>query len=284
MNSLLERIRWSPNFIREFGFLHGVRLLFGIVRKLDHKADRIDRFMVPGYSNSISLRRSVADHATFRQCMVMNQYDFRHFEQAKRLFDCYESIVATGRRPLIIDCGANIGLATLWFARHFPKAIIAAIEPDEDNFELLRRNTSHLGSRVQLVKGGIWNQSTTLRIKNKNSGSASFQVESTEASTVDTIRAFTIDEVVELCGNSSLLIVKLDIEGAQANLFKDNIEWVARTPLLTLELDDWLLPWQGTSRPFFACVGKLPFDYLMHKESIFCFQDIGTRASPNGPS
>jgi len=274
MSMLFERIKWSPNFVREFGLIHGMRLLFDIVRKLEHESNTVTSFDVPGYPAPIALRRSVADHATFRQCMVMKQYDFHHFEQAKRIATLYESILARGQVPLIIDCGANIGLATLWFARLFPKAIVAAVEPDANNFQMLQRNTKHLGSQVHHIQGGIWNESTQLRIKNKASGSASFRVEPGTQDEEDCIRAFTVDEVVELCGNVSILIVKLDIEGAQANLFKDNIDWVSRTPLLTLELDDWLLPWQGTSRSFFACVSRLPFDYLMYKESIFCFQDF----------
>jgi len=44
--------------------------------------------------------------------------------------------------------------------------------------------------------------------------------------------------------------------------------------LLTLELDDWLMPWQGTSRSFFRCVSRYAFDYLIGGESIFCFRDF----------
>jgi hypothetical protein len=68
--------------------------------------------------------------------------------------------------------------------------------------------------------------------------------------------------------------VKIDIEGAQGKLFKSNTEWVTNSHLITLELDDWLMPWQGTSRAFFSCLSKYPFDYLLGQESIFCFRDF----------
>ena len=35
------------------------------------------------------------------------------------------------------------------------------------------------------------------------------------------------------------------------------------------------MPWRGSSRPFFQCVGQLPFDYLLRGENIFCFRDAG---------
>jgi len=53
----------------------------------------------------------------------------------------YERIVADGRQPLIIDCGANIGCASVWFATQYPKARILAVEPDPDNFRMLVRNS-----------------------------------------------------------------------------------------------------------------------------------------------
>ena len=53
----------------------------------------------------------------------------------------YREIVARGAVPLIVDLGANIGTATLFFVEQFPEARIEAVEPDRANFELLRHNT-----------------------------------------------------------------------------------------------------------------------------------------------
>lgn len=43
-------------------------------------------------------------------------------------------------RPRIIDAGAHIGMATLYFKRLFPAAIITAIEPFPRSFKLLENN------------------------------------------------------------------------------------------------------------------------------------------------
>jgi FkbM family methyltransferase len=42
--------------------------------------------------------------------------------------------------PIIVDVGAHIGLATLYFKSIYPQAIITAIEPLWENFNLLSRN------------------------------------------------------------------------------------------------------------------------------------------------
>ncbi|MDO9451741.1 MAG: hypothetical protein Q7J29_02670, partial [Stagnimonas sp.] len=71
MNMLYQKLRWSPNFVREFGFLNGTKLLLQNVRRWPHEANHRRAYRVAGYSAPIHLRSNVADHATFRQCMVM---------------------------------------------------------------------------------------------------------------------------------------------------------------------------------------------------------------------
>ncbi|HKO04466.1 MAG TPA: FkbM family methyltransferase [Candidatus Acidoferrales bacterium] len=43
-------------------------------------------------------------------------------------------------RPLILDCGSNIGVSLLFFKRQFPESRIVAFEPDPQTFSLLKRN------------------------------------------------------------------------------------------------------------------------------------------------
>src|SRR5438309_286226 len=42
--------------------------------------------------------------------------------------------------PLIFDCGANIGMAVLYFKWMYPRSRIVAFEPEPATFELLKRN------------------------------------------------------------------------------------------------------------------------------------------------
>jgi len=46
---------------------------------------------------------------------------------------------ATREDPLIIDCGANIGMATLFFSMQYPKARIVTMEPSPGSFGRLRK-------------------------------------------------------------------------------------------------------------------------------------------------
>ena len=202
------------------------------------------------------------------------------FPKATRVLSVYRDQVKNGIPPLIIDCGGNIGLAARYFADQFPDARLISIEPQSDNFTMLKRNVACLGDRITALNGGIWNETGTLQITNPDAGSAAFRVDAASGGTAESIRAYTIDEVCALAKVDAPLIVKIDIEGAQRTLFSSNVDWVARTHLIMLELDDWLMPWQGTSRPFFSCLSKYPFDYIISGETMFCFRDTEADAAP----
>lgn len=278
MNIDTTRITRLPNYLRKYGLTRGFSLFRDIERPLPHNSSQVRAFRVPGYVQPIHLRDSISDHATFWQCIVRDQYAVDAFLQAAALRRAYADRVARGERPLIIDCGGNIGLSTLYLAAAWPQARIVVVEPDDANFAMLKRNTAHLGDRVTALQGGIWNRPVRLKIDDPSAGSAAFRVSEHAVEGGEGLRAYTIDEVCDLAGEDHPLIVKLDIEGAQARLFADNTAWVARSDLIVLELDDWQLPWQGSSRSFFAALAGLPFDYLMAGESIFCFN--GDRLAP----
>lgn len=53
----------------------------------------------------------------------------------------------------IVDVGANIGAASIWFHSRFPNAIIHAYEPCEQSFHLLGENT--LNCKVRRHNGGL---------------------------------------------------------------------------------------------------------------------------------
>lgn len=268
-----------PSYIKNFGFYNGIKLCYKIevIQKSAKSKYKTHEYYIPNYKTPIYLRNCISDHAIFWQCLVKNQYDFKQFHQSGRLISEYNKLVDTGQTPLIIDCGGNIGLASFWYANRFPAAKIVVVEPDQANLEILKLNLNCFGDRVVVLKGGIWNKEGFLKITNPESGPAAYRVDFDDEKSADGIRCYTINEICEMQNCNNPYIVKIDIEGSQKNLFKDNTEWVKNTNLITLELDDWLLPWQGTSRNFFSCLSQYPFDYLLNGESIFCFRDFNAQ-------
>lgn len=274
MLSVNRFVRRLPNYIRRFGAINGVAMAAHIERQLPRSAARVRQVVVPGWRAPVSLRDSMGDHATFWQCVVSEQYGLDRFPQTKRLKQAYASALARKEVPLIIDCGANIGLAALWFANEFPEARIIAVEPDQNNFALLQQNIAPYGDGIIAMQGGIWPSEGFVRIENPTAGSAAFRVVPCDHDHVDAVRTFTIPSLCASVDAKCPFIVKIDIEGAQGPLFSQHTEWVRDSALIVLELDDWQLPWTGTSRSFFSTISQWPFDYLLGGESIFCFRDV----------
>jgi FkbM family methyltransferase len=273
LTALKRRISRLPNYIRAHGLSAGVRLAWSIEKQLPATAEQPRPFAVHPYGQ-VWLRECVSDHSIFFQCLVRRQYDFSHMAHWPRVRQHYDALVAAGKRPLIIDCGGNVGLSSLWFAHAFPEARIVVVEPDQRNFAVLTRNLSRVAERVQAVNGGVWGHSGTLHITNPEAGFAAFMLAESAAGELpaNAIKAYSIDDLMRAAQADEIFIVKVDIEGAQEQVFAENTGWVAKTRVLMIELDDWRLPWQGNSLSFFRCTSQLPCDYVLDGETLFCFR------------
>jgi FkbM family methyltransferase len=206
-------------------------------------------------------------HLGFLQIWIKQEYDLGGWPQlCERLRSAYGRLIAAGRTPLIIDAGANIGLASLWFATMFPEARIYAVEPDEGNLALLRRNVASCRN-VVVLPGAVWDRPCEVGIANPDAGAGGFRV----AEGGGDVRAYTIPEIVKAAGDEPF-IVKIDIEGGEDALFRSNTDWLSAAHLTILELHDWMLPSQGTSRNFLRCISETSVDVVFQGENVFCFK------------
>lgn len=115
-------------------------------------------------------------------------------------------------RPLILDCGANIGFSVLNYRRQFPKSRIIAFEPDPRLTPFLKRNLQRNGADdVEVIEAAAW-------IRN---GEGSFQLVGADGSRLvdkksegrESVGVMTID-LAEYLGQPVDLL-KMDIEGAE---------------------------------------------------------------------
>src|SRR5262249_4731796 len=64
---------------------------------------------------------------------------------------------ATSESPRILDCGANVGLASLFFKRRYPAARITAYEADPALCAIARANLASNGAAdVEIVNAALW--------------------------------------------------------------------------------------------------------------------------------
>lgn len=119
--------------------------------------------------------------------------------------------------PLIIDCGANIGMSVIYFKTIYPDARIIAFEADKHIFEVLKSNIEKYElTNVELVNKACWNSETTLRFfsEGADGGRMAEESETEKIITVDTIR-------LKRYLKEKIDFLKIDIEGAEIEVLPD---------------------------------------------------------------
>jgi FkbM family methyltransferase len=170
----------------------------------------------------------------------------------------------------IIDAGANIGTATLFFAREYPDAQIIAIEPEASNFNLLKRNCQHLPNVIP-INAALWSSEQQLKIADPAAESWAFSIAAVNgngAPSATTVAAVTVAGLFEKYGVAQIDLLKLDVEGAERELFQGNPEaWLGSVNQIIIELHDRI--WPGCAEAFYKAVTRRSFNQEVRGENIF---------------
>jgi len=119
-------------------------------------------------------------------------------------------------KPYIIDCGANIGLSVIYMKNSFPNATIIAFEPDERNFDLLKKNIENFGfEQVEIRCEAVWIENTILQFVSE--GSMSSRINNNISGSTIPVKAIRLKDYL----NKPVDFLKIDIEGAEYQVMKD---------------------------------------------------------------
>ena len=130
--------------------------------------------------------------------------------------DIYEQgLVAVRDSDVVIDVGAHLGTFTR-IAMHRGARQVIALEPDPVNAACFSRTFADeiADGRVQLVEAAAWHSSGTLEFEVGGASQTGHVAGSHAAKTV-TVRAVTLDQVVEELKLARVDFIKMDIEGAE---------------------------------------------------------------------
>jgi FkbM family methyltransferase len=187
----------------------------------------------------VSIRIGTSDLACFEQVFLRGEYNMP--------YDIEPAI--------IIDAGANVGAATLFFSHRYPGARIFAIEPEATNFEMLKHNCGGLRN-VTLIEAALWSRHAHLSVI--AAGREKFAASVTECeSDGPQVKAITIDDLMAAYGLSRIDYLKMDIEGAEKEIFADNPPWLDKVEVLAVELHDRFKA--GCAHAFYSALVKRPF-------------------------
>jgi FkbM family methyltransferase len=202
----------------------------------------------PFSRSACSIRCPSSDVVTYSQVFLEREYEFR-----------------VHRPPqVIIDAGANIGLASVLFATRFPEARIIAIEPEDSNVEMLRLNTRNYPN-VTVLQAALWGRDQTLHVIDRQFGKWGFMTASVDDPTTEAAQVtqdthgISVASLLREQGIDRVDIFKIDIEGAEKELFEDCEDWIGRVDALIVELHDRMKP--GCADAFEAAVRGFPLQW-----------------------
>jgi FkbM family methyltransferase len=150
-----------------------------------------------------------------------------------------ESIPSKG--AVAVDCGAHVGTFTRFALDHGASKVIA-IEPEPSNAECFRRNLDAdiRAGRVVLVEKGAWSSPGKLKLAagKRNSGTSTFVDPDQGAAEVE-VDVDTLDSILGGLGITTVDYIKVDVQGAEADVLKGARELIARSgPRILLDADN----------------------------------------------
>ena len=116
--------------------------------------------------------------------------------------------------PLIIDCGANIGLSIIYFKQLYPNSTVICFEPDREIYNLLIENLNSFQLEdIQIENAAVW----------KLDGFINFNSDGQVGGKIDDTKKGELTKSIRLKSllNKSIDFLKIDIEGAEYEVLKD---------------------------------------------------------------
>jgi FkbM family methyltransferase len=141
----------------------------------------------------------------------------------------------------VIDCGANVGYASAYFLSRFPNSTVVAVEPDSGNFAALRKNLEPYGDRVRAVQSGVWSESVGLVMSEaefRDGREWARQVRPAREGERAAMNAVDIQSLIDLFDEQRVSILKIDIEGAEFEVFSSPAwrDWMDRVDTVVIEV------------------------------------------------
>ena len=173
-------------------------------------------------------------------------------------FDAYalpDEYLPPGGVRTIVDCGANVGITSIFFSERYPDARIFAVEPDPENFALLQRNTAAIDRIVPLRAAIVGSRRGRVRFSTDRPAWGNRVLGDTASEEHVEVEAVTIDELMQDESIEHIDILKVDIEGGEIDLFR-NPDFLSKVDLLMIELHDEysITDFRTAVAPFGFCV------------------------------
>jgi FkbM family methyltransferase len=223
------------------------------------------------------------DLLTVYEVFFDEHYNLKNLKNWNIVNSYYDKIKKTNKKPLIVDCGSNIGSSSNYFSRIFFGAFVVSIEPEINNFLMMKKN--FCSSNSVLINKAIScdNLNYSLNISADPRGhfinisdlqDKNIKINSLfkEGGNVETI---TVNEILNNYKNDCIpFLIKIDIEGFEQNLFYKNFEWMKDFLIIIIEIHDWMIPNKSISSNFIKALNEVNKDEKNKRDIIISGENL----------
>jgi len=142
------------------------------------------------------------------------------------------SLLPAGNVRVIVDCGANIGITSLFLAARYPGATVLSVEPHPENFALLKANVAQV-PRILPIRACVTGESQSAVRFTTDQAAWGNRIATNDHGMM--VPAITVEELCNQNGIKTIDLLKLDIEGAEEQVL-GNGTFLARTGHIIVEL------------------------------------------------
>jgi FkbM family methyltransferase len=207
---------------------------------------------VRAFQSTVRIRNGTSDIEVYKKVFIEREYQLPF---------------STDLRT-ILDLGANTGLSTLFLASEYPRSVVIAVEPDPANFALLQHNVAKLPN-VRCIQAAVWTQDGSVRLSDPGLGHWAMRVTQGTDPGFD-VPSLSMESLLAMLPSGRADLVKIDIEGAEKELFSEPHAWLDQVQSMVIELHDRYQP--GCSRAFFNAVQSFPHEQWCG-ENIWVWRD-----------
>jgi len=154
------------------------------------------------------------------------------------------------RTGVIVDLGANIGIASLWLAATYGATDIIAVEPSAANAALVRENFANNGIRGEVIEAAIAKDDGTAvfyEVFSSTNGRIETNISDSRTppdgvTKVHTVRTVSMDTVLATLPPGMFVdLLKVDIEGGEQALLSGDVSWLSRVNAIVVEFHSALI-------------------------------------------
>ena len=137
--------------------------------------------------------------------------------------------------PIIIDCGANIGVSCLYFKKLFPTCKIIAFEADAQIAEILKKNLAlNYYQDIEVINKAVWIDENGVTFGSDGADGGSIN-NSNNKKYVPSVRLKNL-----LDAYKEIDFLKIDIEGAETDVIIDCNDSLSIAKRIYIEYHSWI--------------------------------------------